>query len=200
MNTYILSELNIKMSPKSVLKRLDGGVNRKKWAQVVDRIVKNYASRIRPKGVYHKISCRPNGTMVDIGRGFFLRSEFLRKRLGKNHEAAIFLVTIGPEIEDIIKNESLEGKNITAYILDCLGSSAAESSAAAIQSVVQAEFGMKMCRYSPGYNDWHIEQQKILFEFLGPDVTRKLGVNLTPDYMMSPRKSVSGIVIPKDGT
>jgi len=198
MKTCVLSELPIRMSPESVLKRLGRGVDRKKWAPVVERILADHRYRIRPRGVFHEMVCRPNGTMVDIGRGFCLRSEFLKGRLRDRQEAAIFLVTIGSEIEDAIKDESRGGKNITAYVLDCLGSSAAESSAAAIQSVVQAEFGVKMCRYSPGYNDWHIEQQKTLFEFLGPEATKSLGVSLTPDYMMSPRKSVSGIIIPKD--
>ena len=194
----VLNELTIKMNAESVLKRLGSGISRKKWAQAVDRIFADYRSRIKPKGVYHEMICRPNGTVVDIGKGLFLRSEFLRKHLKADQEAAIFLVTIGSEIENIIKSESREGKNVTAYILDCLGSSAAESSAAAMQQVVQAELGLKMCRYSPGYNDWHIEQQKILFEFLGREATNTLGVNLTPDYMMSPRKSVSGIIIPRD--
>jgi 5-methyltetrahydrofolate--homocysteine methyltransferase len=199
MKTNILSDLTIKINPDSVLKRLDKGVNRAKWNQLVERTVERYGSRIRPRGVYHEITCRPNGSIVDIGGGFSFRSEFLKTRLGKDREGAVFLVTIGSQLEDIIKGESLDGKNITAYILDCLGSSAAESSAAAIQKIVAADFGIKMCRYSPGYNDWHIEQQKILFEFLGAKVTKTLGVDLTHDYMMCPRKSVSGIIIPKNG-
>jgi 5-methyltetrahydrofolate--homocysteine methyltransferase len=200
MNANLLGKLDIKMTPESVLKRIGSGSNRDKWAQTVDRIVENYGSRVKAKGVYREIWCHPNGSSVDIGSGFSLQSEFLRGRLRGDQEAAVFLVTIGSELEDVIKDESQEGRNITAFILDCLGSSAAESSAAAIQSVVQTEFGRKMCRYSPGYNDWDIEQQKIIFEVLGSKATQRLGVNLTPDYMMSPRKSVSGIIIPKNDT
>ena len=83
-------------------------------------------------------------------------------------------------------------------ILDCLGSNAAESAAAAIHHEVQGRFKTQMRRYSPGYNDWDIRQQEDLFDYLGIESARKLGVDLTPDFMMTPRKSVSGIILPKE--
>ncbi len=200
MKRRILSRLDIKTNPESVLKRLGSGIDRRKWARAVGRIFREHQSRIKPRGVYHEVICRPNGAAVDIGRGFHLRSEFLRKRVGRDEKAAIFLVTIGSEIEEIIRDESRRGSNRRAYILDCLGSTAAENAAAAIQRVVQEAFGTTMCRYSPGYNDWHIEQQKILFEFLGSEATEVIGVDLTDDCMMLPRKSVSGIIVPKNSS
>ncbi len=46
--------------------------------------------------------------------------------------------------------------------------------------------------YSPGYCGWHISGQKKLFKFLQPE---KIGINLNNSYLMTPLKSVTGVLI-----
>jgi cobalamin-dependent methionine synthase I len=46
-------------------------------------------------------------------------------------------------------------------------------------------------RFSPGYCDWPVEEQRILDGILD---FSKIGVRLTDSYMMAPKKSVSGVV------
>ncbi|NIM11635.1 MAG: hypothetical protein GTO45_06040, partial [Candidatus Aminicenantes bacterium] len=46
-------------------------------------------------------------------------------------------------------------------------------------------------RYSPGYCDWPISEQCEIFKIL-PHET--IGVELSEDSFMSPRKSVSGVI------
>jgi len=46
-------------------------------------------------------------------------------------------------------------------------------------------------RFSPGYCDWNVKQQEILFRILKDDTA---GVSLTDECLMVPRKSVSGII------
>jgi len=46
-------------------------------------------------------------------------------------------------------------------------------------------------RFSPGYCDWDVEQQRILFEAVDGE---KAGVELTETCLMLPRKSISGII------
>ena len=46
-------------------------------------------------------------------------------------------------------------------------------------------------RYSPGYCDWDITQQRVLFQAMD---SAPLGVSLTDECLMVPRKSVSGII------
>jgi hypothetical protein len=51
----------------------------------------------------------------------------------------------------------------------------------------------------PGQLDWPIQQQKEVFSFF-QDVEATIGVRLTKSLMMIPRKSVSGIIFPKEAT
>jgi hypothetical protein len=197
MNTIFRKSFDVKINSKSVLKRMGVRKRQDEWLSVVNRVCDEYGSRIRPRGIYRETFSRPNGRTIDIGNGVQLESVFLTRALSKPQKAAIFLVTIGSELEQGIREKIDSGQNRTAYILDCLGSNAAESTAAAIHKEVQERLGTRMSRYSPGYNDWDISQQETLFDFLGDDMARELGVDLTSDFMMTPRKSVSGIILPK---
>ena len=46
-------------------------------------------------------------------------------------------------------------------------------------------------RFSPGYCDWNVNQQEMIFKILNDDTA---GVSLTDDCLMIPGKSVSGII------
>jgi cobalamin-dependent methionine synthase I len=46
-------------------------------------------------------------------------------------------------------------------------------------------------RFSPGYGDWAIQNQKDFLQWLGAD---KLGITLAPSLQMMPRKSVSALL------
>jgi cobalamin-dependent methionine synthase I len=193
----ILESLPVDISPHAVLKRLGRGVNEKKWSRLVEKICAEHADRIRPRGMYRLAMCRRNGEAIEISDRHSFTSSFLRAKLPRPTLAAVFLVTIGPELSREIVAATMRQKNRVAFILDCLGSNAAESAAAAIHRHVERRLGIRMSRYSPGYNDWNISEQEILFDFIGRNKAGEIGVQLTSDYMMSPRKSVSGIIMPR---
>ena len=46
-------------------------------------------------------------------------------------------------------------------------------------------------RFSPGYCDWNVKQQKMVFQAMRGDCA---GVSLTDSCLMIPRKSISGII------
>jgi hypothetical protein len=147
--------------------------------------------------VYRPAICLPDGDTIHVGGEFEFNSRFLTGLVEAPREGAIFLVTIGADLEQSIREEIEHGRNRNAFILDCLGSSAAEGAANALHRNIQRRFGLRMRRYSPGYNDWDVSEQRVLFEFLGRENAGQIGVELTPDFMMTPRKSVSGIILPR---
>jgi len=58
----------------------------------------------------------------------------------------------------------------------------------------------RIATMNPGSGDadlWPIIQQSLLFDLIG-DVEKDIGVRLTPTSLMSPIKSVSGIIFPSD--
>ena len=81
------------------------------------------------------------------------------------------------------------------FLLDSLGSAIAEAVVREVCSKVEnyvLPLGYGVSHpYSPGYCGWHVTQQKFLFSLL-PE--RPCGVRLSESSLMSPIKSVSGVI------
>ena len=107
-------------------------------------------------------------------------------------KVALCICTIGPELEEDIKELMEKNEMLRALILDSIGSEAAEE--VAIQSDrILAERAREMNlwpskRFSPGYGKWDIREQRFMFRVLP---AQDIGVRLTESCMMIPRKSVS---------
>lgn len=107
----------------------------------------------------------------------------------------LFLVTIGPAIEDEASRLMKIGESLSGYLLDRTGSFAVESLAGKLESHLRKEYKSKgksaSIRLSPGYCDWPVDEQVKLDMIL--DFSR-IGVRLTESCMMIPRKSISGLI------
>jgi hypothetical protein len=108
-------------------------------------------------------------------------------------KVAFCLCTIGPRLEQTVKKLMTDGEVLRSLILDALGSEAVEE--VAIQSdrtVAEKALNMHFWpskRYSPGYKNWLLEEQRFIFGIL-PAVD--VGVKLNEEScMMFPRKSIS---------
>ena len=127
--------------------------------------------------------------------GLLFTSRKLAQVFSHCNKAAIFVVTIGESLEQEVSRLTKEGLILRASVLDAVGSVAVEKVADWLESVIKniaASNGDKASwRYSPGYCDWDITQQKELFRGLD---SKSTGVNLTDTCLMVPRKSISGII------
>jgi cobalamin-dependent methionine synthase I len=87
------------------------------------------------------------------------------------------------------------GLVLQATVLDAVGSGVAENMAVFIEDRIRrlaSLDGYRISRrFSPGYCDWAVNQQKMVFQALGKD---SAGVVLTDSFLMIPQKSVSGII------
>ena len=81
-----------------------------------------------------------------------------------------------------------------AVLLDAAGSAAIEAVCDAFCADLAAELAPWHLtgRFSPGYGDYPLEEQKAVFRLL--DVTRRIGVNLTESGLMIPQKSVTALI------
>ncbi|MBQ8582057.1 MAG: hypothetical protein IJ478_08265, partial [Alistipes sp.] len=88
-----------------------------------------------------------------------------------------------------------QGDFLEAYIIDAIGSLTVERAMDKIHKaleVEQAERGMNITnRYSPGYCNWPLRDQRPLFDFVGENPT---GIALSESCLMHPIKSVSGVI------
>ena len=110
-------------------------------------------------------------------------------------EAALFLCTAGALFSDEAHALNAQGEFLEAYIIDAIGSLTVERAMDKIHKaleVEQAARGMKITnRYSPGYCNWPLKDQRPLFAFVGENPT---GIALSESCLMHPIKSVSGVI------
>ncbi|MCL2728224.1 MAG: hypothetical protein FWD56_07560 [Bacteroidales bacterium] len=108
-------------------------------------------------------------------------------------EAALFICTLGAEFEQRMK--LFQGDSIALWFADVMGSLLCEAWADIVHDCVIQEAkkeGFTVTnRYSPGYCNWCVDEQQKLFSFFGKSPT---GVTLNDSSLMSPLKSISGIV------
>ncbi len=108
---------------------------------------------------------------------------------------AVYLATIGNDIDLEIARLMNQQQLMAGTIMDIIGSAAITQTLnnlrADVKEVAEKQ-GLQTTRhYAPGYCDWDIRQQRILFPILD---SAALEVRLNEACMMIPRKSVSGII------
>lgn len=131
---------------------------------------------------------------VTLEGGIPFKSVKLSKSLDKCDSATVFLATIGSDIDVLIKDLSNKNKLSDAFIYDAIGSVAVEEAVDDFQNRFDLDLSESRksttVRFSPGYCDWSIKEQKKIFDVLDSGAA---GVSLSPTFLMNPRKSVSGV-------
>ncbi len=135
------------------------------------------------------------GSIAFVEGSIIFKSRIIAKLLERCSQVAIFLVTIGKYLEETSFHLAKDGRVLQATVLDAIGSVAVEKVAgfvqARIREIVKAEGQVTSRRFSPGYCDWNIGQQQMLFYAL---IGNAIGIRLTGECLMIPQKSISGII------
>ena len=110
-------------------------------------------------------------------------------------QAVLFLCTAGDDFTRMTNALNEQGDIMEAYLLDSIGSLTVENAMDKIQENLRRSFltqHLKISnRYSPGYCNWPLSDQRTLFKLVGETPT---GISLSDSCLMTPRKSVSGII------
>lgn len=135
------------------------------------------------------------GSIAFIKDSIIFKSRVVVQLLEQCQQVAIFLVTIGKYLEETAWRLAKDGLVLQATVLDAVGSDAVEKAADRVQERIRkaasAEGLIISRRFSPGYCDWDIGQQRMLFHAMTGNT---LGVRLTGECLMIPQKSISGII------
>ena len=136
------------------------------------------------------------GTRVFVEGSVSFDSGVISQIMRKCQKVALFVATIGDELEYKAGHLAKDGLLLQSTVLESIGSSAVEQAAnflhkritdtAELQGLVASKR-----RFSPGYCDWDVDQQEKLFEAIDAS---PIGVELTETCLMLPRKSISGII------
>jgi len=166
-----------------------------KVLSLVDSQIRKAYGLIKPVAYYTLKPITSVGNSRISVDGLLFTSRKLARMFSGCSQAAIFVVTIGEALEKEVAQLTKEGLILKASVLDAVGSVAVEKVAdwfdSMLGSLAAANGDKVSWRYSPGYCDWDITQQKELFRGLDGKPTE---VNLTDTCLMVPRKSISGIM------
>ncbi|MDO8550333.1 MAG: vitamin B12 dependent-methionine synthase activation domain-containing protein, partial [Ignavibacteria bacterium] len=179
---------------------------RESGVHVLEKILEllnEYISLIKPKVVYTVIDIKPDDEGLQV-KGSDIHFDSRRLIIFTSHSSIksnkeispkelisekviVYVVTIGPGIDNEVKSFSFNGNIFEAYLLNGIGAGAAEMVANDLNLYMNDNCDKKKCSYkrlSPGYGDWPVTDQKKIFRLLNPE--KNIGVILTESHIMIP--------------
>ncbi len=182
-------EPEVKINRRRLERRVSQSKNTPDWLnKVIDDCLEK--SSPEPRGIYSFFSCYVKEDKIFLEDTIF-NSPFLTDKFENITEAGLFIVTIGNELGKRTEEAFNNSQPLKGWVYDAIGSEYVESTAKALHKHLEKEKGYCMSRFSPGYNDWQLEEQKKLFSLIPGE---NIGVNLTEECIMLPEKSVSAII------
>jgi hypothetical protein len=160
----------------------------------VEALVEKARQLIEPKAIYTLLEVADvHNDEVQLKGGNSFKSIVLADKVKKGQTVAVYVVTIGSKLE---KNASEVAKSsiLQSFILEKIADSAISKARDYVKGLVEEKLGGRVSSFGPGTGTgklFDIKQQEILFQILDP--VKNIGVQLSPSYLMIPRKSVSGV-------
>ena len=196
-NTYI-DKSRIQIVPGDIIKLLgeQEGMIDAHAGELVDKYITECLRISSPEGAFVLTEALASSPGEIHTRGLrFDSGKIIPKMLRNSQSYAFFLVTAGPEPENLARALMNEGNYLEGYIVDLLGSALVDAAADLVQEQVRSlaeQSGLRITnRYSPGYCSWKVEEQQKLFSLFPEECC---GISLSESSLMNPVKSISGII------
>lgn len=115
---------------------------------------------------------------------------------------ALYVATLGTPLAARIREMFATNDLGRGWMLDAVASSGADRLSSLLSTLYEKELerngrpAPRVLPYSPGYCGWTVRGQKNLFARLGPEA---IGVTLNDSCLMTPIKSVSGVLVAGPG-
>jgi hypothetical protein len=117
------------------------------------------------------------------------------RQLEGSSSLIIFAATLGPDFDKWCRCFFDSGDPFSGYVADLIGSIRIEQAVEWLNDIVEESLHARdlRCtnRFSPGYCGWDVYEQHKLFSLLPQ---KFLGINLHSSALMTPIKSISGVI------
>ena len=170
----------------------------KHFSMLIDEIITELPKRCSIRAGYRVLGLNRSVEKKDglfIADTFFKMDKIVTGQIKKSEKAALFVCTIGSGMENWSKQFLINGDAAMGYLVDCIASVTVESVTNLLHDFIENEMmktGLRITnRYSPGYCNWSVSEQHLLFSLLPPNFC---GITLTESALMLPIKSVSGVI------
>jgi hypothetical protein len=195
---FRFDDLKIKKSDIGELMGFDSGDIPEPFPDLIDIALKKAPSICHIKGgykVFNRVEINDKNQAFTIDGLEFNPSKTVLNQFKGACSFALLLCTAGREISDHAKEIGLKGDPLLSYVLDTLGSVVVDKATEKLLESLEKEYlktGLGISDiFSPGYCEWSVAEQQILFALLPENFC---GITLSDSSLMSPIKSVSGIV------
>ena len=177
------------MNKQEILRylRTNSKVQDEALLKLIDDAMEEVNRTVKPKSIYRIFDCRVTEEALII-ENFEFKSRRLAENLKGCTRVALLGATLGTEGDRLLRTYSSEGARLV--IMQAVLASKIEEICDAVQENIETENKIKTRqRYSPGYFDLDISEQKKIFALL--DITNRCGITLTDTCQMIPTKSVT---------
>ena len=158
---------------------------------LLDTVYLKLRNEVQARHVLQKHRVAVDATGVTLESGTRFNSRDLAAHLKGCEEALLLGATLGSRVDAAIRRLALGSV--------AEGAAAQAVAAALIESYcdeVQARFDTgglaQRPRFSPGYGDWDLAEQRLIFPVL--NCAKLIGLTLTEGCMMAPSKSVTAVI------
>ena len=187
----MLSDLVIDMQEVYLLMGYKNTAPEKDILELVDKIYTEIDRICKPQYIYEIFNAKTcDPFSIEIRDKKFRTGKIITHYLQGMEKCCVFATTAGQEFETYKKQLRQEGEILEEFIADAIGSVIAEACVNSIAGEL-AENNNCTYPYSPGYCNWKLTEQALLFSLL-PDTP--CGITLTESCLMVPIKSISGII------
>jgi len=185
----IVDDIPVRLETDEGRKSLKIGRDTPYAKRKIKGLIESIEPVIKPKAAYAESIVEYMDHDAVAVDGHVFNSRVLAKNLADQERCYPYVVTAGRELDDV---ELPEGQSL--MLLDLVKNIVVEKAYRYTRALIVERHGVEhVSGMSPGHLDWPLEQQRVLFDLLGPGVDR-IGVRLTDAYLMVPVKSVSGVL------
>ena len=156
---------------------------------LIDESITEVVDSAEPRTVHRVFDLIEAEGMLAVDAAIDLHYGDLQKLLTGCGQCLFIAGTLGAELDRRMRYFS-RIDTVKYVIMDAAASALIEETCDNLQNSLP--FSDLTFRFSPGYGDVPLEIQKQLLSVL--DAGRRIGLTLTPQFLMMPQKSISGIV------
>ena len=195
LNNIVVSPPLVKIYRRLGFKKTTSQISSKTQKET-DRIISQAAALISLRGSFTRLAINDNiNGKISLDGDAIFHSKKLSVFLRDCKEAVLMGATAGNEITEAIKEKSAQGDLQAAVIYDATASEMADAALDWImdyinQLIRREKKTLLPRRFSAGYADFDLSNQKIIYQLLALE---KIGVRITNECILLPEKSVTAI-------
>lgn len=159
---------------------------------LIEECRQELVSSVRPKTVYRRLGITFQEDAVCVNHSDVqLLGKSIYRHLSGASECIVMAATLGNEAERVIKKAGLSSA-ARGLVMDACATALIEAVCDGLEKEINQKEGSCNFRFSPGYGDFPVMQQKEILALL--DAEKRIGLYVSSAHLLIPRKSVTAVL------